>query len=266
MRRRTAPRRATCLLVVFGALIAHTSCGQEAPLFVAAPDLTFESEGMSVTVQAALRDATRDAAIDIRQLIERELAYIQPRLKAPPTNITYTIGPGIPEVGMGGGTHPTTGNVLFRVEISHRFGLPKILEHVGPALAHELNHAKRIREDAAFTSGLTLGRAFVFEGLGTASELELYPEGFAPWSTALTAAQEEEVWARAKPLLHSPITRVGLLPWLFGTGDLPRWAGYTIGYHIVRSYEERHRGTSAADLAAVDAEVILSESGYSGRA
>lgn len=255
----------TCLLLVCGTLITYTSCGQEGPLFLEAPDLTFEAHGMNVAVQGVLRDAAREAGIDIRELIERELAYIQPRLNAPRTNITYTIGPGIPEVGMGGGTHPTTGNVLFRVEISHRFGLPRILEHVGPALAHELNHSKRIHELEAFTSGLTLGRALVFEGLGTASQLELYPDGFAPWSAALTAAEEIEVWGRAQPMLESPISRAELVPWLFGGADIPRWAGYTIGYHIVRSYEERYQGSSAADLAAVDAETILSETGYDGR-
>jgi len=50
--------------------------------------------------------------------------------------------------------------------------------------------------------------------------------------------------------------------WFFGSGDLPRWAGYTLGFDIVSGYLRRHPALTAADLVTTDAETILRGSGF----
>ncbi len=51
--------------------------------------------------------------------------------------------------------------------------------------------------------------------------------------------------------------------WFFGAGgEVPRLAGYTIGYHIVQGYLDRHPGTTAVELTVVDTDRIVAGSGY----
>jgi uncharacterized protein YjaZ len=44
---------------------------------------------------------------------------------------------------------------------------------------------------------------------------------------------------------------------------IPRWAGFTIGYHIAAAYLLRHRATTTVTLATLSAASILAGSNYS---
>jgi uncharacterized protein YjaZ len=46
------------------------------------------------------------------------------------------------------------------------------------------------------------------------------------------------------------------MEWFFGTGNLPRWAGYTIGYQIARRFV-RAKAISAGAAATTPAATIL---------
>ena len=66
-----------------------------------------------------------------------------------------------------------------------------------------------------------------------------------PWDHALTKAQEHTVWLQARPLLNE--RDYSHSDWFLGTGAMPRWAGYTLGYDIVGRYlTERHQSPSDA--------------------
>ena len=41
--------------------------------------------------------------------------------------------------------------------------------------------------------------------------------------------------------------------WFFGTGDLPRWTGYALGYWLIERYQAANPGQSAADLVHTSA-------------
>lgn len=50
--------------------------------------------------------------------------------------------------------------------------------------------------------------------------------------------------------------------WFFGRGDLPRWAGYTLGVKIVTSFLRAHPGETAGSIVGESAARIIRESGY----
>jgi uncharacterized protein YjaZ len=125
-------------------------------------------------------------------------------------------------------------------------------------IAHELDHTARIQVGPGY--GSTLLDELVTEGMADAFSLQSsFETPRIPWDHALTKAQERTVWARARRHLGQNVDHA---EWFFGSGDLPRWTGYTIGFDIVSSYLRMHPGTTAADLVTMDAETILRRSGF----
>ncbi len=58
------------------------------------------------------------------------------------------------------------------------------------------------------------------------------------------------MWRRARPLLNE----TGLYDqWFFGGGGVLYWTGFQVGYHIVRDYLARHRGSTAASTSQTTA-------------
>jgi uncharacterized protein YjaZ len=51
---------------------------------------------------------------------------------------------------------------------------------------------------------------------------------------------------------------------MFGdaASGIPRWAGFTIGYHIASGYMARHPGTTPESLARLSTHDIVTGSGY----
>ncbi len=105
---------------------------------------------------------------------------------------------------------------------------------VPAALAHELHHSSRVRMGPGY--GITLAEALVTEGLADHFVAEAFPDTPPqPWDDALSEDQETEVWERAQAVLEVPYG-YDHRAWFFGRGDLPRWAGYTLGYRIAQAY------------------------------
>jgi GNAT superfamily N-acetyltransferase len=97
---------------------------------------------------------------------------------------------------------------------------------VPATLAHELHHARRWRGPGY---GTTLLEALVSEGLaqqyeaGVRGEVPIYAHSAHPLDT---------LWAQAQAELDTP--GYDHAAWFFGTGEQPRWAGYALGYELVR--------------------------------
>lgn len=114
--------------------------------------------------------------------------------------------------------------------------------------AHELHHAARW---AGPGYGLTLGEVIVSEGLAGHFALEIF-EG------------EPELWESLNPdivlsycqLLHENWHNKDYdhKRWFFGTGDLPRWLGYTTGFNLVSRYLETAPHLRASLLANINAD------------
>jgi uncharacterized protein YjaZ len=151
------------------------------------------------------------------------------------TGVTIRVEAGttyvIPEVGIGGRTNGT-GEILIVVNPDSPAFPESLSAELFPLLAHEMHHVMRFRA-AGFDSNL-LG-AMVTEGLADQFAIEV--AGIDPpiWATALDA-MELEIWseqARAH-WFDSPYNHDA---WFFGTGgEIPRWAGYSIGFELTRVY------------------------------
>ena len=135
---------------------------------------------------------------------------------------------------------------------------------IGPAIAHEYHHSVRMalmKEPVAETD---LVDEMVLEGLADSFTRVLYPDRpLDPWIDALTPEQETAAWEVMQPYLDTTGDTVD--SFLFGTrDDLPRWAGYTIGFHIVQAFLQRNPEASVASWTSLDSREILTRSGYSG--
>ncbi|ADV68420.1 DUF2268 domain-containing putative Zn-dependent protease [Deinococcus maricopensis] len=112
---------------------------------------------------------------------------------------------------------------------------------VPATLAHELHHARRWRGPGY---GHTLLEALVSEGL--AQHHEATERGHAPMYACIHA-DLESLWAQAQEGLHRPHDHAA---WFFGTAHLPRWAGYALGYELVRRYFQQHGGNAVTHVDA----------------
>jgi len=128
-------------------------------------------------------------------------------------------------------------------------------------LAHELDETKR-RD--AFQAGASLKEWLITDGLADSVSIEIFPRGPPnPWDHALTAEQERQVWRTMQPHLREILAPPrDFTYWFLGAGNVPVWAGYTVGYHIVQAYLARHPGATAVELTTVDTDRIVAGSEY----
>jgi uncharacterized protein YjaZ len=127
-------------------------------------------------------------------------------------------------------------------------------------ILHELHHSARIVDGPGYGSALL--EAMVSEGLADAFAQQALNTPRPPWEHAFGPDRERQLWHRAEnslSVLDFPDVHAR---WFFGSGDLPRWTGYTIGDHIVRDYLKRHPKVQPGQLVHADAWRILHCSGY----
>ena len=216
--------------------------------------------GVTVELCDACVRAARDARIDLEEVIGGALRRAASLLPDVVTRVSVDVDPGgaIPGIGVGGYTDPTSGTVSISLDLSV-VRLDRTLRVWLPQeLAHELDHTARIQVGPGYGSSLL--EAMTSEGMADAFSIQCFPETpRIPWDHALTKEQERAAWADARRRLGEFDDHA---EWFFGSGDLPRWAGYTLGFDIVSGYLRRHPALSAADLVTTDAETILRGSGF----
>ena len=157
---------------------------------------------------------------------------------------------GVPETGHSGYV-PRPGLMRLMLDpenqnLEHHLGLP--LETM---IAHELHHA--LRWDTV-GYGDTLLEALTSEGLCGRFANELYGNEPEPWERALTEEQLERVLLAA--LKQGSDTAYDHNEWFFGNGIYPKWAGYTLGYRMVKKYTEQ-TGSTPSTLVSTDASEFI---------
>jgi uncharacterized protein YjaZ len=146
------------------------------------------------------------------------------------------------------------------------FNVPRL-----PAIAvHEFHHNVRLSYEP-WSPGTTVGQYLVIEGLAEAFAAELCGEDkLGPWVHSLIEVQHEEFKARYREALQ--ITGFNeIRGYIFGDleGDfaspvkigLPPYAGYSVGYRVVKQYLQRS-AKSAAEATYVPWQDIIKGSGY----
>ena len=172
---------------------------------------------------------------------------------------------------------PDTGYVRTDLHgvAGYTFGAGKILLQVAPVadwkqwlpytVAHEYQHSAWTWRRHGAKVDWTLLHSIIFEGKADAFAHSVFPKQTAPWVSTLTPDQEAAVWQRIKPELATTDFRVNQ-KFLFGREDVPKLAGYTIGFHIVESYLKTHPAARIAEWSALDEQQLLDNSGYDNRA
>lgn len=198
--------------------------------------LVFADAGSLSAHRATIEGEVRQALLRVRTV-----------LSVPGVSIRVSPGPDyiIPEIGLGGRTNGTT-EVHLTVDPDHPSLAASLHAELQPLLAHELHHVARHR---AFGFSRNLLEAIVMEGLADHFSLEIARVEPPPWAIALDDAglefwiQEASASWLAGPWDHDA--------WFFGTTtDIPRWAGYSIGFALVARYLEANEGAKPSQLAS----------------
>jgi hypothetical protein len=203
-------------------------------------------------------DADIDIAREMRDVLERVDSLL--RISAP-VAVRVVVNPdaAIPEVGVGGFTNPVSGAVLISLSADARVPVSESLTvWLRQAVAHELDHSKRILDGPGY--GTTLGEALVSEGLADNFSLDAYPKTPPiPWDETLQPNELNRLAAIARDNAATTDTRDVHSKWFFGVGNLPRWAGYTIGASWVRDFLTAHPQIDATAATVLTANEIIGQ-------
>jgi uncharacterized protein YjaZ len=116
--------------------------------------------------------------------------------------------------------------------------------------AHELHHAMRWDGPGY---GETLGEALISEGLAGQFVLQLFGGEPEPWE-ALDAVVLRDYMPSVLNDWHK--RDYDHDAWFFGTKDMPKWLGYSLGFAAVGNYLTAKKKSSAASLAHADAAIF----------
>lgn len=264
--KRAAGGLALIALVAAGcAYTGSVATGREPPVKIHVPDaVDMTWNDFHIHLDPTVLVWADQAGVDLRSVVVRSLERIEGALRGSPTAISIAAGSywKIPNVGIGGDTNRTTGDVSISMDARRPTPVRQMLTIWLPvALAHELHHSKRILDGPGY--GSTLLDAIVSEGSAEAFVREVYPNAPAiPWVQPLGPAQQRDVWRKARAVLAAPDDLDLHNTWFVGGGALPRWPGYRLGYAIARSYLVRRPTATAASLATLPSARIFNESGF----
>lgn len=135
-------------------------------------------------------------------------------------------------------------------------GHPKLDENLGEPLArtvaHEINHVLRFRSAGGT---ITLGDHLVCEGLAGRFVEQLFGNAPEPWECAVSPQDFAQYLPRAIASFDTPAgyrsEEISMHEWMFGSGDLPRWLGYTLGYEMVGACLRDRPKLRASDLISL---------------
>ena len=180
----------------------------------------------------------------IKKAFEAGINDVQNKLTLPPLDVVVVdeADMAIAETGVGGSA--PNAHVLY-IYINPDFAnLEAVLElEIRSTLAHELHHCARW---AAVGYGTTLLEAIVSEGLADHFDTEVNGGSPKPWSIALSEDELQSTMLKAKESFNSDYNHSD---WFYGSKEIPRWAGYSLGFKIVGDYITK-TGKSASELVA----------------
>lgn len=225
------------------------------------PGPTAAAAPFALQIDPAVEQLASAAHVDVDAVVRQELVTVAAALRSPKATVALLVNPRatIPEVGVGGFTNPESGVVTVSIDPNSRIGIAQTLRVWLPlTLAHELDHSARILGGPGY--GNTLVETIVTEGIADEFSRSLHPDAPAiPWDNALKASQEHDLWATAQGQTTSFALHA---EWFFGTGRVPRWAGYTLGAHLVAAYRAKNAAVPWADVTRLPAPQIVAASGY----
>jgi hypothetical protein len=179
------------------------------------------------------------------------------RVDLPRMDVVLQVVPGdvIPEIGMVGRAYRPSCFSLSLDPANPRFAEAVADGAVARQVVHELMHCLRM---AAIGYDHNLGDAMVSEGLCGHFVAECLGTPPEPWERALATAQLAEWLPRAEAQAGG---RHDHAAWFFGHGRHapPRWAGYSLGFHLVGRYLARHPEARPSAIRGLHAARLLKD-------
>ncbi|MFA9288450.1 MAG: DUF2268 domain-containing putative Zn-dependent protease [Weeksellaceae bacterium] len=159
------------------------------------------------------------------------------------------------EDGLGGYT-PNANQVFISVNPAFDKLNESIDKHLKRILAHELHHTLRWQNPGY---GKTLFEALITEGLADHFDLELFNEEPEPWSNSFNKVELDKLMEKAMKELNN--NTYNHFAWFYGDEDLniPKWAGYSLGFKLVKDYLETHPEEKPSQLYSINANEFLKE-------
>ena len=155
-----------------------------------------------------------------------------------------------PEMGIG--AFVSTIN-LIKVSIDSKF--PRLKDslqyNLQRILTHEIYHILRWK----YLPGKNnLLRALTTEGLADHFGMEVNNTKPQPWDTTLTPKELREIQPRAESEYFN--IDFDYPAWFYGSPEknIPKWAGYSLGFHLISKYLKNHPGEKASTLFATSAD------------
>lgn len=172
-----------------------------------------------------------------------------------PIDVVFQVSPRttIPELGIGGYT-PDAHAVFISLDPSHKNFAAALRDELPRTLAHELHHAVRWANPGY---GGTLGEALITEGLAAHFEIEVFGGKPNMWDIAVRGKLLQKLLSRARRVLSSDTYNHN--DWFFGNvkRSIPRWAGYAVGFELVKTSLRHHPKWTAGELVHTETKNIL---------
>ena len=124
--------------------------------------------------------------------------------------------------------------------------------------AHEFNHAAALTYRSKWP---TLLGALIFEGLGENFRADVIRNNSAPYDKVLTLTEGRKLFSALENRLNS-CSRKLRRELFFGKGRYPLWAGYSLGYQIVRSFRKRNPTLSWLQILNLSPRAIFKNSEF----
>ncbi len=236
-------RRASAAILALS--VAVSACGGGSPT-EPGMDLS-DSVSLQGSSTLVFQDSGRlgDGRGDVERLVRETLATAAAQVSLERVTVVVATGTDtvIPELGFGGRADAGTVRMVFNTGSS--LWQATLEAEFPPLLAHELHHVARIRA-VGFPDHLL--DALVLEGLADQFSRELLATPDAIWAVALTGS-ELELWSQraAENYFNTDYNHNA---WFFGTGNPPRWAGYSVGYKLAGDFLSANPGRTAASSVA----------------
>lgn len=127
-------------------------------------------------------------------------------------------------------------------------------------LIHEYSHVCRLQAFSSQINTLTLADAICLEGIAEYAVKEKLGEEYcSPWVHLYSNKQLNEIWTEwIKPNVTITSTDLQHFALMYGSDEIPRWAGYAVGYSFIDQYTQQHK-PSLKQLLATPTQHILSE-------
>lgn len=130
-------------------------------------------------------------------------------------------------------------------------------------LTHEYSHVYRMQYNPLKEKVLTLSDAIVLEGIAEIAVKKLVGNTYLSKATSIYTKEEAQFYWNEwiKPNQHLVKTNVQHDRLMYGGDEIPKWAGYNVGFHLVENYMEKNK-IPLLELLQTPTDTIIEKSGF----